>query len=114
MLTRGIRRLDATLWTHYRPLTFAVGEEYVNTRVDKFIMDKYPRVEVVGDFDKGALLDDSAGIAKSESVPHVQGGQQVESIFVYHFWIALQTGRPFPICMRYSYSRLFRKGGEGI
>lgn len=114
MLARGIRRLDAILWTHFRPLTFAVGEEYVNTRVDKFIMDKYPRVEVVGDFDKGALLDDSAGIAKSESVPHIQGGQQVESIFVYHFWIALQTGRPFPICMRHSYSRLFRKDGEGI
>lgn len=28
-----------------RSLTFSVGEEYVNTRIDKFIMDKYPRVD---------------------------------------------------------------------
>ena len=114
MLARGIRKLGAVLWTYSRPLIFAVGEEYVNTRVDKFIMDKYPRVEVAGRCDVGSLLDDSTRIAKSEGVPPRQGGQQVESFFVCHFWITLQTGRPFSDYVRHPHSRLFRKGGEGI
>lgn len=68
MIARSIRKLGAALWMHHRNLTFAVSEEYVNTRVDKFIMDKYPRVELVGGCNEGAILDDSARTAKSEGV----------------------------------------------
>lgn len=68
MIVRGVRNLNAVLWKHSCSLTFAVGEEYVNTRVDKFIMDKYPRVEVDYGCNTGALLYDSARIAESESI----------------------------------------------
>lgn len=43
MISRHLARFTKVLT---RPLTFVVGKEYVNTRVDKFIMDKYPRVPV--------------------------------------------------------------------
>ena len=84
MIARGVRNLNAVLWIQHRLLTFAVGEEYVNTRVDKFIMDKYPRVEVDERCDIGSLLHDSARVAESESVSSQRHQRKVRTLSFSH------------------------------
>ena len=84
MIARGVRNLNAVLSIQYRSLTFAVGEEYVNTRIDKFIMDKYPRVEVDEGHYIGALLHDSARVAKSESVSSQRRQRKVGMLSFSH------------------------------
>ena len=44
MLWRRLQPLQIPAHSFYRCISYEIGAQYVGTRVDKFIRDKYPRV----------------------------------------------------------------------